>query len=62
MLEEVEVRASVVPSRQRKKKRGRLLYSTPKELNKSRMRRSNVVQCFIPEHVNTTRALDFQTA
>jgi hypothetical protein len=24
------------------------------------MRRSNVVQRFIPEHVNTTRALDFQ--
>jgi hypothetical protein len=60
MLKEVEACAFVAPSRQRKKKRGRLLYSTPKELNRSRMRRSNVVQCFILEHVNTTRALDFQ--
>jgi hypothetical protein len=60
MLKEVEACASVAPSRQRKKKRGQLLYSTPKELNKFRMRRSNVVQRFIPEHVNTTKALDFQ--
>jgi hypothetical protein len=60
MLEEVEACVSIAPSRQRKKKRGRLLYSTPKELNRSRMRRSNVVQCFTPEHVNTMRALDFQ--
>jgi hypothetical protein len=56
----VEACASLAPSRQRKKKRGRLLYSTPKALNRSRMRRSNVVQRFIPEHVNTMRALDFQ--
>jgi hypothetical protein len=60
MLKEVEACASLAPSRQRKKKRGRLLYSTPKALNRSRMRRSNVVQCFTPEHVNTMRALDFQ--
>jgi hypothetical protein len=60
MLEEVEACASVAPSRQRRKKRGRLLYSTSKELNRSRMRRSNVVQHFTPEHVNTTRALNFQ--
>jgi hypothetical protein len=60
MLKEVEACASVVPSRQRKKKRGRLLYSIPKELNRSRMRRNNVVQRFIPDHVETTRALDFQ--
>jgi hypothetical protein len=62
MLKEVEASASIAPSRQRKKKRGRLLYSTSKALNRSRMRKSNVVQCFIPEHVNTTRVLDFQTA
>ena len=43
-----------------KKKRGRLFYSKLKELNKSRMKKINVVQCFIPNHVNTTRALDFQ--
>ena len=60
MLKEVEACASVVPSRWRKKKRGRLLYSTLTELNRSRMWRSNVVQHFILEHVNTTRALDFQ--
>jgi hypothetical protein len=60
MLKEVEACASVVLSRQRKKKRGRLLYSTSKALNRSRMQRSNVVQRFIPKHVNTTRALDFQ--
>jgi hypothetical protein len=50
----------VAPSRQRKKRRGRLLYSTLKALNRSRMRKSNVVQRFTPKHVNTTRALDFQ--
>jgi hypothetical protein len=60
MLEEVEAYASVAPSRHRKKKRGQLLYSTPKELSRSRMRRSNVMQHFTPDHVNTTRALDFQ--
>jgi hypothetical protein len=60
MLKEVEACAFVVLSRQRKKKRGWLLYSTPKELNRSRMRRSNVVQPLIPKQVNTTRALDFQ--
>jgi hypothetical protein len=62
MLKEVEACASVAPSRQRKKKRGRLLYSTSKALNRFRMRKSNVVQRFIPEHVNTTRVLDFQIA
>jgi hypothetical protein len=62
MLKEVEACASVAPSKQRKKKRGRLIYSTLKVLNRSRMRKNNVVQCFIPEHVNTTRVLDFQTA
>jgi hypothetical protein len=61
MLKEVEACAFVAPSRQKKKKRGRLLYSMSKALNRSRMRNSNVVQCFIPEHVNTTRNLDFQT-
>jgi hypothetical protein len=60
MLKEVEACAFLAPSRQRKKKKGQLLYSTPKVLNTSRMQRSNVVQRFIPEHVNTTRALDFQ--
>jgi hypothetical protein len=60
MLKEVEACVSLAPSRQRKKKRGRLLYSTPKALNRSRMRRSNVVQRFIPKHINTTRVLDFQ--
>jgi hypothetical protein len=60
MLKEVEACASVTPSRQRKKKRGRLLFSSSKALNRSRMRKSNVVQRFTPEHVNTTRALDFQ--
>jgi hypothetical protein len=62
MLKEVEACASVAPSRQRKKKRGRLLYSTSKALNRSRMWKSNVVQRFSREHVNTTRVLDFQTA
>jgi hypothetical protein len=61
MLEEVEACESVARSRQRRKKRDRLFYLIPKELNRFRMRRSNVVQCFIPKHVNTTRALDFQT-
>ena len=60
MLKEVEACASLAPSRQRKKKRGRLLYSIPKVLNRSRMQRSNVVQCFTPEHINTMSALDFQ--
>jgi hypothetical protein len=60
MLKEVEACAFVTPSRQRKKNRDRLLYSSLKALNRSRMRRSNVVQRFTPKHVNTTRALNFQ--
>jgi hypothetical protein len=62
MLKEVEACASVAPSRHRKKKRGWLLYSTSKALNRTRIRKSNVVQHFIPKHVNTTRVLDFQIA
>jgi hypothetical protein len=60
MLEDVEDSASGVQCRQRnqrRKKRGRLLYSTPKELSKSRMRRSNVVPRV---NVDTSRTLDFQ--
>jgi hypothetical protein len=55
MLEEVEASISVAQVR-KKKKRGRLLYSTPKELSKSRMRRSNVVSRYNSDH----GALDFQ--
>jgi hypothetical protein len=61
MPEEVEACATITRSKQRKKKKGLLLYSILKELNNSKMRRSNVVQRFIPDHVNTARALDFQT-
>ena len=46
MLEEVEAYASIAPSKQRRKKRGRLFYSIPKELNRFRMRRSNVALDF----------------
>jgi hypothetical protein len=60
MQEQVNACAFVAQSRQRKKKRGRLLYSTPKALNRSRMRRSNVVQHFTPEHITISRVLDFQ--
>jgi hypothetical protein len=59
MLEDVEDSASGVQCRQRnqrRKKRGRLLYSTPKELSKSRMQRSNVVPRV---NVDTSRTLDY---
>jgi hypothetical protein len=58
MLEDVKDSASVAHCRQtnqRRKKRGRLLYSTPKELSQSRMRRSNVVPCLN----KTSTTLDF---
>ena len=58
MLEEVEASISVAPIR--KKKKGRLLYSIPKQLSRSRMRRSNVVSCFKSDHGDTTKTLDFQ--
>jgi hypothetical protein len=60
MLEDVEDSASGVQCRQRnqrRKKRGRLFYSTRKELSKSRMQRSNVVPRV---NVDTSRTLDFQ--
>jgi hypothetical protein len=63
MLEDVEASASVAQCRetkQRRKKRGRLHYSIPKELSKSRMRRNNVVLCFNVDHGDTSRTLDFQ--
>jgi hypothetical protein len=60
MLEEVKANASVVQSKQRRKKSGRLLYSTLKELNRSRIRRNNVVQSFTPDYINITRTEDFQ--
>jgi hypothetical protein len=59
MLEEVEASVSVAPVR-KKKKRGRLLYSTPKQLSKSRLRRSNVVSRFKSDHGDIARTLDFQ--
>jgi hypothetical protein len=56
MLEDVE--ASTFADRcrqkkQRKKKRGRLLYSTLKQLERSRMRRSNVLPRFSADFENT---------
>jgi hypothetical protein len=59
MLEEVETSVSATPVR-KKKKRGRLLYSTPMELSRSRMRRSNVVSRFKSNHGDTSRTLGFQ--
>jgi hypothetical protein len=46
--------------KQRRMKRGRLFYSTPKELFRSRMRRSKVVPSFNAGNGNTLRTLDFQ--
>jgi hypothetical protein len=59
MLKEVEACTSIAQRRQRKKK-SRLLYSIPKELFKSRMRRSNVVPSFNADHGDTSRTLNFQ--
>jgi hypothetical protein len=63
MLEVVE--ASTFADRcrqkkQRKKKRGWLLYSTPKQLERSRMRRSNVLPRFSADHGESSRTLDFE--
>lgn len=63
MLEDVEASTAAVQCRQlkqRKMKRGRLFYSTPKELFRSRMRRSKVVPNFNAGNGNTSRTLDFQ--
>jgi hypothetical protein len=63
MLEDVVASPSAAQYRQkyqRKKKRGRLLFSTPKELSRSRMRRSNVLSHFNADHGDTSRTLDFQ--
>ena len=53
MLEEVEAFVSIAQGR-KKEKGGRLLYSTPKQLSRSRMSRSNVVPHFNSNHGNTT--------
>ena len=58
MLEDVKDSTSAAQCRQtnqRRKKRGRLFYSTPKEMTWSRMRRNNVV----PRLSETSRTLDF---
>jgi hypothetical protein len=63
ILEDVVASPSVAQYRQkyqRKKKRGRSLFSTPKELSRSRMRRSNVLPRFNVDHGDTSRTLDFQ--
>jgi hypothetical protein len=63
MLEDVEASAFVDRCRQkkqRKKKRGRLLYSTPKQLERSRMRRSNALPRFSIDHGKSSRTLDFE--
>jgi hypothetical protein len=63
MLEDVEATAFGAPYKQknqRKKKRGRLLYSTPKELARSRMRRCNVLPQYSANHSTTSRTLDFE--
>jgi hypothetical protein len=63
MLEEVKASISIAQSRQRKQKKrkwGRLFYSTPLELERSRIRKNKVVPCFNVDHGNTSRILDFQ--
>jgi hypothetical protein len=58
MLEDVNDSASAAQCRQtnqRRKKKGWLLYSTPKELSRSKMRKNNVV----PRHSEKSRTLDF---
>jgi hypothetical protein len=63
MLEDVEASAFADRCRQkkqRKKKRGRLLYSTLKQLERSRMRRSNVLPRFSADHCESSRTLDFE--
>jgi hypothetical protein len=65
MLEDVVASASTAQCRQkyqRKKKKGRLLFSTPKELARSRMRRNNVLPRFNEDHGDTSRTLDFQNS
>jgi hypothetical protein len=64
MLEEVEASATTVQCRQtnqKRKKRGQFHYSTPKQLSRSRMRRSKVVPSFKVEQGNISRTLDFQS-
>jgi hypothetical protein len=62
MLEDAETSTSAAPCRQKsqRKKRGRLFYTTPKELLRSRMRRSNILPRFSTDHGDTLRTLDFQ--
>jgi hypothetical protein len=63
MLEDVEASAFADQCRQkkqRKKKRGRLLYSTPKQLERSRMWRCNVLPQFSVDHNESSRTLDFK--
>jgi hypothetical protein len=63
MLEDVEAFAFAARCRQtnqRRKKRGQLLYSTPKQFSRSRMRRSNVLSRFSADHDDLSRILDFE--
>jgi hypothetical protein len=63
MLEEVEASASIAQSRQRKQKKkklGQLFYSTPRELEQSRMKKSKVVPRANAHLGNASRTLDFQ--
>jgi hypothetical protein len=60
MLEDVEASTFVdrcKQKKQRKKKRDQLLYSTPKQLERSRMQRSNVLPRFSANHGESSRTL-----